>query len=155
MKNDSLKPYSEKDRKLTMSFMDSPNHIGMSFMMTLIIKWHFRQVITIVMISQLTNIKKVEKAAIWQHNNKIPRQRDKDSSSKNKLSTIIIVFTVNMPWYLIFDIWLELWLLFPWLSSLKFYPILNAYSKYIKPASQNVNWHNANLHNADSHNLVL
>ena len=32
MTNDSLKPYSEKDRKLTMSFMDSPNHIGMSFM---------------------------------------------------------------------------------------------------------------------------
>ena len=32
MTNDSLKPYSEKDRKLTMSFMDSPNHKGMSFM---------------------------------------------------------------------------------------------------------------------------
>ena len=37
------------------------------------------------MISQLTNIKKVEKAAIRQHNNKIPGHRDDDSSSKKNV----------------------------------------------------------------------
>ena len=38
------------------------------------------------MISQLANIKKVEKAAIRQqhNNNRIPGHRDDDSSSKNK-----------------------------------------------------------------------